>query len=312
MRYSFAPAGRLTGDRWKDDAARIAALKRELETSDAVLIGAGAGLSAAAGMDYSGARFHRYFFDFERKYGIRDMYSGGFYPFARKEEFWAWWSRQIYVNRYQKAPGNVYPALLALTEGKDYFVLTTNVDHQFQLSGFDRKRLFYTQGDYGLLQSVNPGIRKTWDNREMVLAMMRAQGFVPDETGTLVPPAEGTLKMEVPAELLPRCPEDGSEMTLNLRCDDSFVEDEGWHRAAARYDDFLRRHQNLHVLYLELGVGLNTPVIIKFVFHRLTRENPRAFYACVNQGEAYFPDDIASRSVAINADAGRVLSALIP
>ena len=289
---------------------RIGRLKKEIESADAIVIGAGAGLSTAAGLTYSGERFERYFFDFANRYGIRDIYSGGFYPFPDEETRWAWWARHIYYNRYIDAPKPVYGKLLNLIKDRDYFAITTNVDHQFQRAGFDKKRLFYTQGDYGLFQSVNPSLQKTYDNEEWVMKAMEAQGFVKDADGVYQVPEDGRIAMRIPSDLIPKCPDDGSGVTMNLRADDSFVEDEGWHRASAVYSDFLRRHEKLHVLYLELGVGANTPIIIKFVFHRLTRENPNAFYACVNLGEAYVPEDIASRSVVIDADAGRVLSEL--
>lgn len=289
---------------------RIEKLRTALEHSDAVVIGAGAGLSTSAGYAYSGERFRRFFADFEAKYGIRDMYSGGFYPFADPEELWAWWSRCIYCNRYVPWPKPVYEALRTLAEDRDYFVLTTNADHCFQRAGFDKKRLFYTQGDYGLWQCSGPCHEETYDNEAVVTAMMEAQGFVRDADGVFVPPEEGELLMRVPEGLVPRCPKCGRLMTMNLRCDDTFVEDAGWHRAAGRYDDFIRRHANLKVLYLELGVGGNTPGIIKYPFWQMTARNPDAVYACINLGEAYCPIEIEDRSVCIDADIGEVLCRL--
>lgn len=306
--YEFYRPTRLSEGITKDPKKQLEILMKEIEESDAVLIGAGAGLSSAAGMIYSGERFRKYFADFEEKYGIHDMYSGGFYPFPDPEAYWAWWSRNIYCNRYQKAPSDVYPDLLSLVQDKDYFVLTTNVDHQFQLAGFDKHRLFYTQGDYGLLQSVTGKIKKTYDNKEMVMKMMEAQGFVRNADGVFEAPKGKELLMRVPSELIPVCPDDGADMTMNLRCDDTFVEDDGWYQAKDRYEDFLRRHERLHVLYLELGVGGNTPVIIKYPFWQYTAENPKAFYACLNKGEAYCPQEIADRSVCIDGDIGEVLS----
>ena len=286
---------------------RISGLKKEIETADAILIGAGAGLSTSAGLTYSGERFERYFFDFAKKYGISDIYSGGFYPFSDDESRWAWWARHIYYNRYIDAPKPVYQELLSLLKEKDYFVVTTNVDHQFQRAGFDKMRLFYTQGDYGLFQSVNQSVRKTYDNEEWVMKAMDAQGFVKDERGIFQVPEDGNLKMRIPSEMLPKCPDDGSDVTMNLRADDSFVEDEGWHRASAAYADFLRRHENLHVLYLELGVGANTPVIVKYPFWQMTLENEKAVYVCINYGEAFCPGEIANRSICIDGDIGDVL-----
>ena len=287
---------------------RISRLKKEIETADAIVIGAGAGLSTSAGLTYSGERFERYFFDFAKKYGIRDIYSGGFYPFQDEETRWAWWARHIYYNRYIDAPKPVYQELLLLVKDKDYFVVTTNVDHQFQRAGFYKKRLFYTQGDYGLFQSVNPSIRKTYDNEEWVIKAMETQGFIRDENGVFQVPENGELKMKIPTSLIPKCPEDGSDVTMNLRADDSFVEDEGWHRASAAYADFLRRHENLHVLYLELGVGANTPVIIKYPFWQMTKANDKAVYACLNYGEAFCPGEIEDRSICIDGDIGTLLT----
>ena len=271
----------------------IGRLREALAAADAVVVGAGAGLSASAGLTYSGERFRRYFGDFQAKYGIRDMYSGGFYPFGSLEEYWAWWSRQILVNRYEKAPEPVYENLLDLVKDRDYFVLTTNVDHQFQMAGFDKRRLFYTQGDYGLWQCSQPCHQETYDNEETVRRMFAEQ-----------------KEMRVPTELVPHCPTCGRPMTMNLRCDDTFVQDEGWYAAARRYEDFLRRHRGMRVLFLELGVGGNTPVIIKYPFWKMTLENRKATYACVNLEESYVPREIQKRSICIAADIGRVLTQL--
>ena len=272
---------------------QIQKLKNEMEKADAIVIGAGAGISASAGMSYSGERFEKYFSDFHKKYGIRDMYSGGFYPYDTLEEYWAWWSRHIFVNRYDVGIGKPYADLLELIKDKDYFVLTTNVDHQFQLAGFDKKRLFYTQGDYGLWQCSKACHDKTYDNEETVRRMAAEQ-----------------KDMKVPSEMIPKCPVCGAPMTMNLRCDNSFVQDEGWYAASERYNDFIRRHKNLHVLFLELGVGANTPGIIKYPFWQMTAQNPKAVYACINYGEAYVPKEIAKRSICINADIGEVLKQL--
>ena len=287
---------------------RIARLKKEIDTADAIVIGAGAGLSTSAGLTYSGERFEQYFFDFAEKFGIRDMYSGGFYPFPDDETRWAWWARHIYFNRYIDAPKPVYKELLELVADKDYFVITTNVDHQFQRAGFEKKRLFYTQGDYGLFQSVDSSNQKTYDNEEWVIAAMEAQGFVKDADGIYQVPDCGQVSMRIPADLIPVCPDDGSAVTMNLRADDSFVEDDGWHRASAAYSDFLRRHENLHVLYLELGIGANTPVIIKYPFWQMTLANNKAVYVCVNYGEAFCPREIESRSICIDGDICEVLN----
>ena len=272
---------------------QIGKVRQALHEADAVVIGAGAGLSTSAGLTYSGPRFQEHFGDFIQKYKIQDMYSGGFYPFETLEEYWAWWSRQIMINRYEKAPKPVYDELLKLVHDKDYFVLTTNVDHQFQLAGFDKERLFYTQGDYGLWQCSEPCCQKTWDNEETVRRMVAEQ-----------------QDMRVPTELVPHCPVCGKPMTMNLRCDNTFVQDKGWYAACSRYEDFLRRHEGTNVVYLELGVGGNTPVIIKYPFWKMTYQNANAFYVCINLSESYCPKEIQTRAVCINGDVGTALQEL--
>lgn len=273
---------------------KINRVKELLKNADAVVVGAGAGVSTSAGFEYSGERFEKYFSDFAEKYGITDMYSGGFYPYQTLEEYWAWWSRQIYCNRYIDAPKPLYQKLLSLVKDKDYFVITTNVDHCFQKSGFDKQRLFYMQGDYGLFQCCEPCCQKTYDNEELVLKMVQSQ-----------------KNMKIPSELVPYCPNCGQPMTTNLRCDDSFVQDEGWYKAKNRYDDFIRRHEGLKTVFLELGVGNNTPVWIKYPFQRMTAQNPNASYVCVNLGCAYAPPEIKGQSVCIDSDILTVIDKLL-
>lgn len=272
---------------------QIEQVRQALHEADTVVIGAGAGLSTSAGLTYFGPRFQEHFGDFIQKYKIQDMYSGGFYPFETLEEHWAWWSRQIMINRYEKAPKPVYDELLKLVHDRDYFVLTTNVDHQFQLAGFDKERLCYTQGDYGLWQCSEPCCQITWDNEETVRHMVAEQ-----------------RDMRVPTELVPHCPVCGKPMTMNLRCDNTFVQDEGWYAAYSRYEDFLRRHEGANVVYLELGVGGNTPVIIKYPFWKMTYQNANAFYVCINLSESYCPKEIQTRAVCINGDVGTALQEL--
>ncbi len=272
----------------------IERLRNELDSAEAVIIGAGAGLSASAGFSYSGKRFEKNFSDFKEKYGITDMYSGGFYPFETPEEYWAWWSRCILINRYDPDPGRSYMDLHSLVKDKDYFVITTNVDHRFQLAGFDKKRLFYTQGDYGLFQCSRPCCNKTYDNEEAVRKMAAEQ-----------------RDMKIPSGLIPRCPVCGEPMTMNLRADDTFVQDDGWELAAERYSMFLRRHRNMRTLFLELGTGYNTPGIIKFPFWQMTNEWKNAVYACINLNEAYAPAEIEKKSIRINGDIKKVLKELL-
>ena len=283
-----------TGKSTSGCSKQLERLKKALDAADAVVIGAGAGLSASAGFVYSGERFTQNFADFAAKYGFQDMYSGGFYPYPSQEELWAYWSRYIYINRYQDAPKPVYANLLQLVQDKDYFVLTTNVDHCFQKAGFDKKRLFYTQGDYGLFQCSEPCCQETWDNEDAVRAMYAQQ-----------------RDMRVPTALLPVCPHCGKPLSMNLRADDTFVEDAGWHAAAERYAQFLRTRAGQRMLFLELGVGSNTPVIIKYPFWQMTAQNPEATYACLNLSEAVSPKEISHRAICLDGDIGQRLEELL-
>ncbi len=272
---------------------KLQRLRALLADADAVVIGAGAGLSTSAGFVYDGARFQQYFADFAAKYGFGDMYAGGFYPYASPEEYWAYWSRYVWINRYQNAPKPVYDDLLKLVEDKDYFVLTTNVDHCFQKAGFDKARLFYTQGDYGLFQCSQPCCQETWDNEAAIRQMVEWQ-----------------RDLRIPTDLIPRCPNCGKPLTMNLRADDTFVEDQGWHAAAGRYADFLRRLDGRRVLFLELGVGYNTPGIIKYPFWRMTAANPKASYVCVNLGQTACPQELGGQALCVDGDIAEVLAAV--
>ena len=324
-------------------AEQLISLARTLEEAQTIVIGAGAGLSISAGFVYEGERFARYFADFGAKYGFHDMYTGGFWPYETLAEYWAYWSRYIYVNRFMDPPLAVYERLYELVRGRDYFVITTNVDHCFQKAGFDRKRLFYTQGDYGLFQCSGPCRAKTYDNKELVKEMLTAQGFAFDGEENLLPLPDsarrrgerntasdisgvsgisgdgamssadmknGSVKMTIPLRLVPCCPVCGRPMTMNLRSDDTFVEDDGWHAAAARYQNFLRTRTGGKIVYLELGVGYNTPVIIKYPFWQLTARNADAAYVCINKGNAGCPPEIHRRSICIDADIGETLEAV--
>lgn len=273
--------------------AQIKKLANAIKTADAIVIGAGAGLSASAGFTYSGERFRKYFADFGDKYGFHNMYSGGFYPYETPEEHWAYWSRYIYINRYMDAPEPVYQELLDIVKDKDYFVITSNVDHCFQKAGFDKKKLFYTQGDYGLLQCSVPCCNKTFDNEDIIRQMMEQQ-----------------KDMRIPSALLPVCPHCGKPLTTNLRADDKFVQDDGWYMAAERYNNFLHTRKNTRILYLELGVGSNTPAIIKYPFWNMTSRNKNATYACINYGEAICPKEISHQSICINSDIREIIKAL--
>lgn len=279
---------------YKDYSVLIKKLVKKIKDCDAVIIGAGSGLSTSAGLTYSGERFERYFSDFIEKYHLKDMYSAGFYPYETLEEYWAYWSRHIYYNRYIDAYKDTYQQLLKLVKDKDYFVLTTNVDHQFQKAGFDKKRLFYTQGDYGLWQCSKPCHQQTYDNEEIVQQMIEQQ-----------------KDMKIPTSLIPHCPKCGAPMTMNLRCDQTFVQDDGWYQAQRRYQDFLKKHKDLNILYLELGVGANTPVIIKYPFWNYTHQNKKATYACINQTDAICPKEIQKQSILIEEDIDSMIHELL-
>ena len=278
----------------KTPSRNVTRLVEAIASADAVVVGAGAGMSTAAGLTYSGERFERLFPDFIERYGFADMYSAGFYPYPTPEEHWAYWSRYVWCNRYEAAPKDTYGKLLRLLGGKDLFVLTTNVDHQFQLAGIPKERLFYTQGDFGLWQCSVPCHDKTYDNFKTVRLMVAEQ--------------QG---MRIPSELVPHCPVCGRPMAMNLRADSTFVEDTGWHAAATRYREFLHAHERGRVVYLELGVGMNTPVIVKYPFWRRTYANPDATYVCANYGETYAPDEIRGRSILLDADIDATLSAAL-
>ena len=272
------------------EAERLAGV---LEKADAVLIGAGAGLSASAGLTYSGERFERLFSDFAEACGIRDMYSGGFHRFPTPEEHWGWWSRHVWHNRYEPGPLPVYRRLFSLVKDRDYFVLTSNVDHQFQLAGFDRQRLFYMQGDYGLWQCSVPCHERTYDNESVVRRMVREQ-----------------KNRRVPSELVPHCPVCGRLMTMNLHADDTFVRDEGWFAAKARYREFLQSRKGCRMVFWELGVGFNTPGIIKYPFRQMTADNPSATYVCMNMERPQLPPSVEARSLWIPGDIGDRLAEL--
>lgn len=271
----------------------IKKLKESIKKADAIVIGAGAGLSTSAGFEYSGERFRKYFSDFEEKYGFSDMYSGGFYPYKTQEEYWAFWSCYIYINRYSNTPKPTYSTLYELVKDMDYFVLTTNVDHCFQKAGFNKNRLFYTQGDYGLFQCSEPCSSETYDNEEVIKTMVKEQ-----------------RDMKIPSSLIPHCPKCGKPMTMNLRVDDSFVEDDGWKRACKRYEDFLNTRRDKNILFLELGVGYNSPGIIKYPFWRMTLSCPHATYSSINLNESYCPKEIEDKSICINSDINQVLNDL--
>lgn len=273
---------------------RIDKAKELLTHADYILIGAGAGLSSSAGFEYGGKTFEKYFEDFLDKYKITDMYSGGFYPFKTSEEKWAFWSRMVYVNRYKSKANKLYVKLFDLVKNKQYFVITTNVDHQFQLAGFDKNKLFYTQGDYGLFQCSVPCHNKTYDNKELILKMVKEQ-----------------KDMRIPTALIPKCPVCGREMEMNLRADDKFVQDEGWYQHAKLYRTFLEKMQNKNVVLLEIGVGFNTPSIIKYPFEQITYSNKKAHLIRINKDYPFCANEIKNKTILFDEDIDKVVSLML-
>ncbi|MGN1271845.1 MAG: SIR2 family NAD-dependent protein deacylase [Lactobacillus sp.] len=272
----------------------IAKLRQIFQEADAVIVGAGAGLSASAGYDFGGERLKKYFGDFVSKYGMTDMYTGCFADFETNEERWAYWSRWAWINRYEPIPKNTHQKLLKLLEGKDYFVLTTNIDHTFQRAGFPKKRLCYTQGDFGLFQCSKPCHTDTYDNRDILQKMVSQE-----------------KEMRVPTELIPHCPKCGREMDFNLFWDDTFVRDRGWHIAYERYTQYIEKHSKGKVLYFELGVGFNSPGVIKIPFWNMTMQNPNAIFASINLTMPCYPEKLKEQSIVIQADIDRVVSELL-
>ena len=293
------------------NSENIKNLYEKIKSADAIFIGAGSGLSTSAGYDYGARRLIKYFPDFIKKYNFKDLYSAGFYSFPTYEEYFAYWSRMSYINRYVKDPKPVYKELYELVKDKNYFVITTNVDHCFQKAGFNKQRLFYTQGDMGLWQCSTPCHQSTYDNENNVRQCLLSQGFTFDQEGELIVPDESNLKMQVPTELVPLCPKCGKPMRDHLRSDSQFVQDEGWYAAQTRYNAFVKNHTKGKVLYLDLGSGGNTPIIFKIPFMRMVHQNPEAIYATINLGEAITTEEIADRSICLNADIGAAVSALL-
>lgn len=286
---------------------KLLQIKEKIEQADAIMIGAGAGLSTSTGFIYNGQRFDTYFSDMEKAYGFQDMYSGGFYDYDSLEEMWGFWSRCIFINRYMDEPKPVYSEIFELVKDKNYFVLTTNVDHCFQKAGFHKKRLFYTQGDYGLFQCSKPCHYETYDNEEKIREMVISQGFEILD-GNLVKPEGVKAKLCVTSELIPKCPKCGRPMSMNLRSDSTFVQDKGWDEAAGRYERFLKDNKDKKIIFIELGVGYNTPGIIKYPFWQYTYNWKDAFYICINKGQADVPSEIKDKAICVDADISEVIA----
>ena len=273
---------------------KIEKLKQEIKNSDYILIGAGAGLSTSAGFLYDGKRFEYNFKDYIKKYGFTDMYSAGFYNFPTLEEYWAYFSLYVYINRFDIEENETYLNLYNIVKDKNYFVITTNVDGRFIDSKFDKDKIFAVQGDFALFQCSKPCRQETFYNEKYIREMIKYK-----------------KEMKIPTGLIPKCPYCGRNMSMNLRADDTFVQDKNWNEQKSRYEKFLKMSDNSKILFLELGVGFNTPSIIKYNFWRMTLNNKKSVYASINLGECYCASDIEERSICIDYDIAEVLKKLI-
>lgn len=273
---------------------KIEKLKQEIKNSDYILIGAGAGLSTSAGFLYDGKRFEDNFKDYIKKYGFTDMYSAGFYNFPTLEEYWAYFSLYVYINRFDIEENETYLNLYNIVKDKNYFVITTNVDGRFIDSKFEKDKIFAVQGDFALFQCSKPCRQETFYNEKYIREMIKYK-----------------KEMKIPTELIPKCPYCGRNMSMNLRADDTFVQDKNWDEQKSRYEEFLKMSDNSKILFLELGVGFNTPSIIKYNFWRMTLNNKKSVYASINLGECYCASDIEERSICIDYDIAEVLKKLI-
>ena len=278
-------------DAYEDQIDRAA---KNIRNTDCVIIGAGAGASTAAGIQYGGKRFTDNFAEFIKKYGeyyMTDMYAAGFYPYPSEEAKWGYWSKHALMNRFDPPALPLYTELYDLVKNKEYFVLTTNVDHQFYKAGFDEKRIFATQGDYGKIQCQKACHSKTYDAKDLFRKMDKAR-----------------RDCLIPSELVPKCPVCGGNMAMNLRCDNYFVEDEAWHEAADRYAGFLEQNKDKKVVLLELGVGFNTPIIIRFPFEKMVRENSSYSLIRMNMDEAVVPESFGERAIGIGGDMAKPIT----
>lgn len=278
-------------DAYEDQIDRAA---KNIRNTDCVIIGAGAGASTAAGIQYGGKRFTDNFAEFIKKYGeyyMTDMYAAGFYPYPSEEAKWGYWSKHALMNRFDPPALPLYTELYDIVKNKEYFVLTTNVDHQFYKAGFDEKRIFATQGDYGKIQCQKACHPKTYDAKDLFRKMDKAR-----------------RDCLIPSELVPKCPVCGGNMAMNLRCDNYFVEDEAWHEAADRYAGFLEQNKDKKVVLLELGVGFNTPIIIRFPFEKMVRENSSYSLIRLNMDEAVVPESFGKRAIGIGGDMAKAIT----
>ncbi|WP_404900444.1 Sir2 silent information regulator family NAD-dependent deacetylase [Priestia filamentosa] len=274
--------------------ARIEKAKKEIEDTEFILIGGGAGLSAAAGITYGGKRFTDNFSAFIKKYGLTDMYSSGFYPYKTQEERWAYWAKHIYVNRFEPGPTILYKDLYQLVKDRTYFVITTNVDSQFEKSGFPVDKIFEVQGNYGYLQCAQGCHDKLYYNESLVREMIKK-----------------TVDCQIPSELVPICPVCGGNMDPNLRINQYFVQDEKWYKQNKLYNEFLKQSEGKRNVYIELGVGFNTPGIIRYPFEQMTYHNEKATLIRLNKENSTGMKENADKTVTFNEDIKEVVSEIL-
>ena len=273
--------------------SRIIQAKQAIEQADYIIIGAGAGLSTAAGLLYSGEKFKKDFKEFIEKYHFEDLYSASFYNFKTQEEKWAFFAKMIKLNRYNETPLKLYQELYEIVKNNEYFVLSTNVDGQFYNSGFDRKKVFEIQGDYSYLQCENACHNKLYNNKELVEKWLR-----------------NTKNCKIPSDLVMKCPVCGGNMDMNLRKDANFVQDENWYRQSEKYEDFLSRSKGKNVVLLEMGVGFNTPGIIRFPFEQMTANNVKTTLIRINKDYPNPMLEIKNKTISFDEDTNKIIEDL--
>ncbi len=273
---------------------KIQMAREKLDQADAIVIGAGAGLSAAAGLDYSGPEFKKEFADYIDKYKFPDLYSSSFYDFPTEEERWARWARHIDYARFRPDAFPLYRELLELVKDRNYFVITTNVDVQFRKAGFDPEKIFEVQGDYGLMQCAVGCHPKVYSDKETVENILHH-----------------SHDLTVDSAYVPVCPVCGGNMDVHVRKNQFFVQDENWDKAAERYEKFMAHYADKgSVVLLELGIGFNTPAIIRYPFEQITYRNPKATLIRLNSDYPHGPKETAARTISFTENMEKVISNL--